>query len=91
MTDAPKRMHVAIHPECDNYVAYQNIQVGHGTEHGPQSKWHEYHIARPGQPCSDLEFMRLILADGWYDRGTYESVKAWVDGDFTAAMEGLDA
>lgn len=90
MTDAPKLMHVAIHPECANRVAYQNIPVSHGAEHGPQSKWHEYHLARPGQPCSTDEFLERLNNAAGSSEVMDRRIGWWLAGDFTAAMEGLE-
>ena len=81
MTDAPKRIWAsAARP---GYGEWQDIPYGLPSPH-------EYHLARPGQPCSDLEFMQRLQASSTPPNGYVWLVARWVGGDFTAAMEGLE-
>ena len=50
----------------------------------------EYHLARPGQPCSTDEFLRRVVAEPRDQRELGGRILSWVSGDFTAAMEGLE-
>lgn len=82
------------------------VQDGAGYEgediliaHDGSEIWHkcfaiEYHIARPGQPCSTDEFLRLLR--DWIGKDVYmrnkfyhRRVGYWLSGDFNSAMDGL--
>ena len=86
MTDAPERIwafaadHIAEDEGGATIVAHEDAQLGAV----------EYHLARPNQPCSTDEFLRRVrtAATGVVDVSC--RVSLWVDGDFTAAMEGLE-
>ena len=49
----------------------------------------EYHISRPGQPCSTDEFLRLLQASEFGAWSRSMAIDEWLSGDFTAAMEWL--
>lgn len=76
MTDAPKRIYMA-------------RNGGLPTGNYPENMKLAYDLTRPGQPCSDLEFMQRLQAAGTPPNGYVWLVARWVRGDFTAAMEGL--
>lgn len=89
---APETMAVAVHPDCCNEFAYQNIPSSqrYHIKHGHESKWHTYHLARHNQPFSDREFlMRLQLSD-IDSRKMHEAIYDWLRGEYQAAMEALE-
>ena len=90
MTDAPERIWVTAREYISPaFKSLKATDLDHRNDDG-SCDYPEYHLARPGQPCSTDEFLRRVrtAATGVVDVSC--RVSLWVDGDFTAAMEGLE-
>lgn len=74
---------------------YANASVGDGgfwacdADGYDQGDCHEYHLARPRQPCSTDEFLRKLQASEFGAWSRSMAIDEWLSGDFTAAMEWL--
>ena len=80
MSEAPEKIWADMEPGVNTHGDWSVSRAG-----GP----HAYHLARPNQPCSTDEFLRLAEDKSSKGYDISWRVVLWVDGCFTAAMEGL--
>lgn len=92
MTDAPKRVWLQSDPE----------NVGDGFPH--EDFWEyvtwcaspvnnsdlEYHLARPGQPCSTDEFLERLQTSDLDPCQWHEAIFDWSIGEFRAALDAIE-
>ena len=90
MTDAPERIWVTAREYISPaFRSFKATDLDHRNDDG-SCDYPEYHLARPGQPCSTDEFLRRVVAEPRGQRELGGRILSWVSGDFTAAMEGLE-